>query len=193
MSNSIPAADRRYTYRNYLGWSGPERYELIDGEAILMAGPSPTHQRISGRIHQQLMNFLEGKKCEAFAAPFDVRLFEDENDSLDEVDTVVQPDISVVCDRSRLDERGYRGSPEMVIEILSPASKRMDRLIKLNLYQRAKVKEYWIVSPEEKSVQVFSLVTNLLQPYEVYSATDIAKVNSLDGCFIELSKVFADD
>lgn len=114
-----------------------------------MAGPSPTHQRISGRIHQQLMNFLEGKKCEAFAAPFDVRLFEDENDSPDEVDTVVQPDITVLCDRARLDERGYKGVPEMVIEILSPASKRMDRLIKLNLYQCAKVKEYWIISPEK--------------------------------------------
>lgn len=98
----------------------------------------------------------------------------------------MQPDVTVVCDRSRLVERGYRGAPEMVIEILSPASKRMDRLIKLNLYQRAKVKEYCIVSPEEKSVQVFLLAASLLQPYEVYSATDIAKVNSLDGCFIEL-------
>ena len=193
MSNPIPATDRRYTYQNYLSWSGPKRYELIDGEAILTAGPSPTHQRISGRIHQQLMNFLEGKKFEAFAAPFDVRLFEEKIDSPDEVDTVVQPDITVICDRSRLDERGYRGAPETVIEILSPTSKRIDRLVKLNLYQRAKVKEYWIVSPEEKSVQVYLLDGDILKPHEVYSAAEIAKVNRLDGCFVELGKVFSDE
>lgn len=91
--------NQRYTYQNYLHWPGPERYELIDGKAFLMAGPSPTHQRISGKIHLQLMKFLEGKKYEAFAAPFDVRLFERDNDTPDEVDTVVQPDITVICDR----------------------------------------------------------------------------------------------
>lgn len=185
--------NQQYTYQNYLCWPGPERYELIDGKAFLMAGPSPTHQRISGKIHQQLMNFLEGKKCEAFAAPFDVRLFEREHDTPDQVDTIVQPDITVVCDRSKLDDRGCKGAPDMVIEILSPSSQRNDRLVKLNLYQRAKVKEYWIVSPSERSVQVFLLDGDFFRPHEVYSADEIAKVNSLDGCFLELSKVFKDD
>lgn len=142
MSNPISVMKRRYTYLNYLSWPGPDRYELIDGEAVLMAGPSPIHQRISGKLHQQLMNFWEGKKCEAFAAPFDVRLFEGEDDPPEKVDTVVQPDITVICDRSKLDDRGCKGAPDMVIEILSPTSKRNDRLVKLDLYHRAKVKKY---------------------------------------------------
>lgn len=120
-----------------------------------------------------------------------MRLFEKEDDTPESVDTVVQPDIVVICDKSKLDDRGCKGAPDIVIEILSPTTQRTDRLVKLNLYQRAKVKEYWIVSPEEKTVQVFLLNGELFQPHEVYSAGEIAKVNCLEGCFIELSKVFA--
>lgn len=190
MNNLIPAENERYTYQDYLDWPGPDRYELIDGEAYLMAGPAHVHQRVSGEILRQLLNFLEGKKCEAISAPFDVRLFEKEGDEPESVDTVVQPDIMVVCDKAKLDDRGLKGAPEMVIEILSPSTQRLDRLTKFELYQRGGVKEYWIVDPANQSVQVFLLDNAAFHLHEVYGSKDVAKVNVLDGCFIEVCKVF---
>ncbi len=189
---ALPAEKERYTFADALAWDDGERAELIDGEIYLMApAPSRPHQKVSGEIFRQLANYLEGKKCEAYSAPFDVRLFEQDGDAPEDVDTVVEPDITVVCDPSRLDDRGCKGAPDMVVEILSPSTRRHDRLVKLNLYQRAGVREYWIVSPEEQAVEVFLLSGDgLLLPHEVYSRDGIAKVNVLDGCFIELSKVF---
>ncbi|MEY8313280.1 Uma2 family endonuclease [Oscillospiraceae bacterium 42-9] len=180
----------RYSYADYLQWNAAERCELIEGETVLLAAPSTSHQRISMEISRQLANFLEGKNCEAFAAPFDVRLFEKDNDAPEDVDTVVQPDITVVCDRAKLDERGCKGAPDMVIEILSPGSLRHDRLVKMDLYQRAGVGELWLVDPANRAIQVFLLKGGVFQPYEDYGTNDIAKVNSLDGCFIEVGKVF---
>ena len=158
----------------------------------MMATPSRIHQEISGELFRQLANFLEGKKCKVYPAPFGVRLFEQNEDSPEDVNTVVEPDISVVCDRSKLDDHGCKGAPDMLIEILSPSSLRHDRLVKLNLYQRAGVREYWIVDPENRAVQVLTLTDGLLLPHEDYGQDDIAKVNVLDGCFIELSKVFSE-
>lgn len=195
MNNPILAENETYTFADYLSWDAPERYELIDGEAVLLAAPSPSHQEISGAIYAQLWNYLEGKKkCKAYHAPFDVRLFEQEGDSPENVDTVVQPDITLVCDLSRLDDRGYRGAPDMLLEILSPSTRRYDRLTKLELYQRAGVKEYWIVNPDEQTAQVYLLDEHgLLRLREEYDRKGIAKVNSLDGCFIELSRVFPEE
>ena len=98
----------------------------------------------------------------------------------------------MICDKSKLDEHGCKGAPDMVIEILSPSTRRHDRLVKLNLYQRAGVREYWIADPDNKSVQVFTLESGALKIREDYGREDIAKVNVLDGCFIELSKVFSE-
>lgn len=195
MNNPILAENETYTFADYLSWDSPERYELIDGEAVLLAAPSPSHQEISGAIYAQLWNYLEGKKkCKAYPAPFDVRLFEQEGDSPENVNTVVQPDITLVCDLSRLDDRGYRGAPDMILEILSPSTRRYDRLTKLELYQRAGVKEYWIVNPDEQTAQVYLLDEHgLLRLREEYDRKGIAKVNSLDGCFIELSRVFPEE
>ena len=108
------------------------------------------------------------------------------------MDTMVEPDISVICDKSKLDKYGWKGAPDMVVEILSPSTRRHDRLVKLGLYQRAGVREYWIVSLEEKTVQVLLLEDGKLLPHEDYGRDDVAKVNAIDGCFIELSKVFAE-
>ncbi len=187
---ALPAKKEQYTYADYLSWEGPERYELIDGEAIMLASPATIHQLISVELSRQLANYLEGKKCRVISAPLDVRLFEQEGDRPEDVQTVVQPDISIVCDRDQLDERGCKGAPDLTLEILSPSSTRHDLLVKLNLYQRAGVREYWVVSPEQKTVQVFLLNGSSLQLHEVYGPKDVAKVNVLDGCFIELSKVF---
>ena len=103
---------------------------------------------------------------------------------------MVEPDISIVCDRGKLDKHGCKGAPDMVVEILSPSTQRHDRLVKLGLYQRAGVQEYWIVDPDSSTVQVFLQRDGSLQLHEVYDQGGVAKVNVLDGCFIELSKVF---
>lgn len=187
---ALPAEKKHYTYADYLEWDEPGRYELVNGVPVALASPSDTHQEIVAELTRQLGNFLEGKKCRVYPAPFDVRLFEKDEDSPDDVDSVFQPDLMVVCDKSKVDRRGVHGAPDLVIEVLSPSTARHDRLVKLNQYQLAGVREYWIVSPEEQTAQVFLLDDNTLRPHEVYMRGDIGKVNVLEGCFIELEKVF---
>ena len=190
----LPAPKDHYTFADCLTWGESERIEIINGEAVMMAPPTRIHQKISGELFRQLANFLEGKKCEVYAAPFAVRLFEKDGDTPEDVDTMVEPDISVVCDHDKLDKHGCKGAPDLVVEILSPSTRRHDRLVKLDLYQRAGVREYWIVDPDSQSVQVFLQDSNgSLRLHEDYGREDIAKVNVLDGCFIELSKVFPND
>lgn len=181
----------RYTFADILGRDEGERYEIIDGKAFLMSSPVRAHQEISGEIFRQLANYLDGKNCRVYHPPFAVRLFEREGDAPEDVDTVVEPDITVVCDKSKLDKYGCKGAPDMVIEILSPSSRRYDRIIKLDLYQQAGVREYWVVSPEEETVLVFLLEDGKLLPHESCERGDMAKVTVLDDCFIELEKVFA--
>ena len=190
---ALPAKKERYTFADCLTWGEDERIEIVDGEAVMMAPPTTAHQLISGEMFRQLANYLEGKKCRAIPAPFAVRLFEKDGDSPEDVDTMVEPDISIVCDSSKLDKHGCKGAPDIVVEILSPSTQRHDRLVKLGLYQRAGVREYWIVNPEDQTVQVMLLDDGgVLQLHEVYDRQSVAKVNVLDGCFIELSKVFSE-
>lgn len=187
---ALPAEKERYTFADVLTWDESERIELIDGAAVMMAPPSRVHQEICMELARQLANFLEGKKCRVYPAPFGVRLFEKDGDRPEDVDTMVEPDISVVCDKNKLDDAGCRGAPDLVIEVLSPSSLRHDRLVKLELYQRAGVREYWVADPEYSAVQVFLLDGGLLRLHEDYGRSDVAKVNVLEGCFIELNKVF---
>ena len=137
-----------------------------------------------------MAQYSKGKNCEVFSVPFGVLLFEKDGDSPENVDTLVEPDISVICDRDKLDRYGCKGAPDLIVEILSPSTQRRDRLIKLELYQRAGVREYWLVSPEEQTVQVLLFTNGLLLPRELYKKGDVAKVNVLEGCFLELEKVF---
>jgi len=188
----LPAEKERYTFADVFTWGENERIEIVNGKAVMMALPTCAHQKISGEIFRQLANYLEGKKCEVYHAPFGVRLFEQDGDAPEDVDTMVEPDISVICDKNKLDEHGCKGAPDMVVEVLSPSTLRHDRFVKLNLYQRAGVREYWIVEPETQTVQVNTLENGILQPCAFYGSADIAKVNVLDGCFIELGKVFTE-
>lgn len=189
---ALPAEKEYFTYADLLAWDDRDRCEIMDGEAVLMAPPSRVHQKIVMEMSRQIANYLEGKQCEVYPAPFGVRLFEQEGDTPEDVDTFVEPDITVVCDKSKLDDRGCKGAPDMIIEILSPSNARHDRFVKLSLYQRAGVREYWIVDPTEQSVQVFALENGVLNPHAFYGPKDIAKVNVLRGCFIELEKVFTE-
>ena len=186
----VPAPKDHYTFADCLTWGENERIEIINGEAVMMAPPTRIHQEILMELSRQLANFLEGKKYKVYPAPFAVRLLEKDGDAPDDVDTMVEPDISVVCDHDKLDEYGCKRAPDLVVEILSPSTQRHDRVTKFNLYQRAGVREYWIVSPDERTVQVLLLDEGILHPHEVYSEKDIAKVNVLDGCFLDLSRVF---
>ena len=189
----LPTEKAQCSFADYLGWEENERAEIINGEVFLMASPSSVHQEIVAELIRQFGNYLEGKRCRVYPAPFGVRLFEQDGESPEDVDTVVEPDISIVCDKSKIDKHGCKGAPDLVIEILSPSSLRHDRLVKLDLYQRAGVREYWIVDPEYRSVQVFTLDGNFLSIREEYGMGDVAKVNILEGCFIELSKVFPEE
>ncbi len=186
----MPQEDR-YTLADALAWDEQDHIELIDGYPVMMAPPSRAHQKAIMELSAQLHTYLKGKKCEVYPAPFAVRLFEQDGDHPEDVDTLVEPDISVVCDPSKLDDTGCKGAPDLVMEILSPSSTRHDRFTKFNLYQRAGVREYWIVDPEYRSVQVFTLDGGgSLRIAEEYGRGDVARVNVLDGCFIDLGKVF---
>lgn len=128
---TLPKKKDAYTFADYLAWDGEGRIEIMDGQLIMMAPPSRIHQKVAGKIYAQLENFLEGKKCEAYIAPFAVRLFDIENDAPENVQTVYEPDISVICDKSKLDEHGCKGAPDMVLEVLSPSTIKHDFLYKM--------------------------------------------------------------
>jgi Uma2 family endonuclease len=146
-----------HNYAEYLGWPEPTRYELIDGTAYAMApAPSRRHQEILLELARQVANALQGNPCRPFIAPFDVRL--PRSDEADEqVDTVVQPDLSVVCDPAKLDERGCRGAPVWVVEVLSPSTAGHDHILKRTVYERAGVQEYWLLHPQDRIVTIYRL------------------------------------
>jgi Uma2 family endonuclease len=150
----IENEDTHFTYADYLGWEGPERYEVIDGEAFMMSSPTVEQQAISGEIFCLFHAFLRGKPCRVFAAPLDVRLFPEEDLS---DDTVVQPDILVVCDSAKLGKASVNGPPDLVMEILSPSNSQKEMFLKFEKYLNAGVREYWVLDPEEKKVQVHVL------------------------------------
>jgi len=177
---------KQYTYEDYAGWNDDVRYELIDGKAYMMSAPSVTHQSISMELSRQIASFLVGKQCSVFAAPFDVCLF----GKGDEDDTVVQPDIVVICDREKLDTKRCNGAPDMIIEITSPSTSRHDRITKLNKYMQAGVREYWVVDTDDKGVAVH-ILENGKYVISAYEGTETISVNILDECTIILPDVFA--
>lgn len=184
--------DTKYNYQDLLNWNGPERYELIEGVPVLLASPSRVHQEILTELVRQIANYLDGKSCRVYPAPFSVRLFASQEDSNDDVTTVVEPDISVICDPGKLDDFGCVGAPDLVLEILSPSTARYDRLEKLRLYQQAGVKEYWIVNPADQSVLVLLLDdSGQYRIHEVYTKDSEAKIHVLNDCRIYLDRVFS--
>ena len=179
--------DDYFTYAQYALWEGPERFELIDGVAYMMAAPGIAHQDISMALSKRFANFLTGKRCKVYAAPVDVCL----NALGDKDDTVVQPDLIIVCDRSKLDGKRLNGAPDMAVEILSPSSTRMDLDVKYEKYKEAGVREYWIVDPVTKTVQA-NILKNGEYVVKTYGGNDIAPVLVLPGLEINLHDVFAE-
>jgi len=178
--------NRYYTYTDYVKWDNDTRWELIDGTPYAMSAPSRRHQKISIRLIEHLLSFLNDKPCEVYHAPFDVRLNPDTKD-----DTVVQPDIVVICDPNKLTDAGCDGAPDMVIEILSQSTSNYDRITKFNKYRECGVREYWIVDPETNSLSVHILKGEDFIIH-AYSAESTVPIRIIDDCVIDLSKVFED-
>lgn len=146
--------NKTYTFTDYLMWRFKERVELIKGKILKMSpAPAPNHQRISQKINQKLYSFFESTPCELFYAPFDVRL----PNKNGEVLTVVQPDLCVICDRNKIDDKGCLGAPDLVIEILSPGNSKKEMNLKFSLYEESGVSEYWVVDSSEKFILIYSL------------------------------------
>ena len=180
--------NKRYTYADYITWQFKERVELIMGKIFTMS-PAPTsyHQGILSILHGSLFQFLKGKPCQLFPAPFDVQL------PLDPTihNNVVQPDITVVCDRSKIVKEGCLGAPDLVVEIVSKSSVKRDLHEKYALYERAGVPEYWLVNPTDKSLIIFVLNDNgKYQPAKPLTMGDIATSKTLTGFSVNLDDVF---
>ncbi len=193
MGYALEKSEQKWSYADYLTWAEGERWELIDGVAYAMSpAPGRLHQEVSGALFYLLYAHLKGKPCNVYDAPFDVRLAEQSGASDNYVDTVVQPDILVVCDKEKLDDRGCNGAPDLIIEITSPSTGKMDLTVKFDLYERSGVKEYWIVHPEEKTVMVFKLHQRKYGVPERYADTDKIAVPLLGELVVDLAEVFGE-
>jgi len=178
------------TYADYCGWRDDQRREIIDGVPYNMTGPSRQHAEISRELGFQFVSFFRGRPCQVYSAPFDVRLPRG-NEADDEIDTVVQPDLLVVCDEKKLDDRGCRGAPDLIIEILSPSTAARDCIQKRSLYERHGVREFWTVDPANRIVTVYLLgAGKAFGKPEVYSDTDKINVSIVAGLEIKLDEVF---
>lgn len=188
---------KRYTYADYLTWLDGKTRELLNGFIRLMSpAPSLVHAEISLNLLLSFGNYIKNNNggCKVFAAPFDVRLPKNSDEITDDkIYTVVQPDICIVCDKSKLDKRGCLGAPDMVVEIISVSSQKYDFNDKFNLYEAAGVKEYWVVSPNSKAVNVFILQDNAKYDngtaYEYEEDTEIP-VKTLSGLSLSLAEIF---
>jgi Uma2 family endonuclease len=190
MTNVLLKEEQGWTYKDYKAWelNPGERYEVIYGDAYAMAAPTTIHQAILGGLFARLHNFLDGKRCRVFPAPYDVRLFYERNES---DDTVVQPDIVVICDKRKIGPEGGRGAPDVVIEIWSPSNSSAERSRKFNLYRDAGVREYWEVFPNDKMMLIttFEGGQNITH---IYREKDSAVTDILPGLVIPMEAVFAE-
>lgn len=142
----LPHEDKKYNYSDYLNYPENERWELIEWVPYMQAAPSWQHQAITFELARQFGNYLIDKSCRAFTAPFDLIIPED-GIKEDKSQNVVQPDLLVICDKSGLNGTGYFGVPDLIIEVCSPSTIRNDKVLKFNKYEKARVKEYWIIEP----------------------------------------------
>ncbi|SEG03311.1 Uma2 family endonuclease [Algoriphagus boritolerans] len=181
-----------YTYADYLNWDFEEIVELIKGKIFAKAAaPSRKHQEVSIKLSSRLWNHLEKKSCKVYSAPFDVRFSKDPD--FRKIDSVVQPDISVICDSSKLDERGCFGAPDLIVEILSPRNSKVELQNKFDLYQEFGVREYWIIHPAENTLQINVLVNGIYQPSRLFTSGQKVTSTVLPGFELELEDVFSED
>lgn len=186
---------KSYTYADYLNWQFDELVELIRGKVVRMSpAPNTLHQSCSSNLHGLIWSYLRGTSCQSFAAPFDVRLpLPPTQQTDDKINTVVQPDLCVICDLEKLDNRGCNGAPDWIIEILSKGTAQKDLKDKFDIYQHAGVREYWIVHPSEGTVLPYRL--NEKGIYQLFRQTpftqeEFVPVGIFPGFEVDLGDVF---
>ncbi|TXB62836.1 Uma2 family endonuclease [Phaeodactylibacter luteus] len=197
MITSIDQLDlsKKYTYADYLTWQLDEMVELIRGKVVRMSpAPGTSHQSASSNLHVAIGSYLIGKQCKLFSAPFDVRLpLPEAEQQQDKTETVVQPDLCIICDTSKLDDRGCHGAPDWIIEILSQSTAHKDLNEKFELYRHAGVQEYWVVHPAEGTVLPYRLDADgqyALPRSTPYTVGDKVPVGLFPGFEVELRAVF---
>jgi Uma2 family endonuclease len=184
---------KTYTYADYLKWQFEERIELLRGFLFPMAAPNRYHQQISGHLYRNIANFLYKSPCSVYSAPFDVRLIRKDHHTNKEITTVLQPDLCVICDKSKLDKRGCLGAPDWIIEILSPGNSKKEMKEKYQLYEENGVREYWLVQTEDKIVLRY--VLNEAGKYiglAPLTDDDMAQPTIFTDLNIDLKEVFED-
>jgi len=186
-------ASLTYSYANYLNWLFPERVELIKGKIFKMSpAPSSVHQEVIGNIFLKLGNFLKKQPCKVYVCPFDVR-FPKESNSDKAIFTVLQPDIFVICDRNKIDARGCIGTPDLVVEVLSPGNTKMELLNKYRVYEEFGVKEYWVVSQSDQNILIYTLNDlGKFQPSKIFTLSEKITSSVLPGFELALDDVFED-
>ncbi len=183
--------DKRYTYADYLTWLDDKRRELFEGFVNLMTAPIRKHQKISFKLTLRIGVFLENKKCEVYVAPFDVRLPKNGETADNKIYTVVQPDIVVVCDSEKLDEKGCIGAPDLIVEILSPSTRKKDLKDKYFIYEKSGVKEYWVVYPNDESILKFILNSeNKYEQKGIYVEGDTISPSMFPDLVLEVDDIF---
>ena len=194
MAEPLKKVQGYFTYSDYASWPDDKRYEIIEGKAYNMApAPGERHQWVSIVLSSEFFNYLKGKKCRVYTAPFDVALPE-KGETFETSTNVVQPDIVIICDKEKITPRGCFGAPDLIVEILSPSTAAKDMKDKRRLYQRFGVKEYWIADPIHKTVQIYKL--NKKGRYDfpkIYAEDDKIKVDLFnDELEIDLSIIFSE-
>ncbi len=183
--------DQIYTYADYYKWKFEERVELIKGRIFKMSpAPNRLHQELTGEIYLRLRNFLNNNPCKVYVAPFDVRLPRKSKKDKD-IFTVLQPDLCVICDLSKLDKRGCIGAPDIVVEVLSPSNNKKELKNKYEVYEEAGVKEYWVVLPYEKTMIIYTLINGKFSPSRLLASGDLVTSSVLPGFSLDLSELFS--
>lgn len=185
--------DGVYSYADYLTWKFDERVELIKGKLFKMSpAPNRMHQRIAGDMFSQIHQFLMENPCQAYFAPFDVRLLDSKRSKKADEDiySVVQPDICVICDLDKLDDKGCIGAPDWIIEILSPGNSKKELNEKYRLYEENGVREYWIVHPNDQTIAVFESKDDRYQLRKLYSSEEEVSVSIFPDLVMDLQEVF---
>lgn len=181
MNEPIANSGQRYTWADYQSWNDDKRWEIIGGEAFMMGSPSSRHQRIVIEMCRQMANYYKGKSCQLFVSPMDVKLSEEDT---------VQPDLLIVCNPAQITRTHIEGPPTLAVEITSPSSTTRDRLLKLNLYARHGVKEYWIVTPWPSLVEVLLLEGGRYVVHHVFDKNDTLISPTFPGLQVRLADVF---
>jgi len=183
---------KQYSYADYLTWKFSERIELLKGYIRQMAAPGSKHQRIAFQLVKSYGIFFDKQPCRVYFAPFDVRLYNRKKSLLADKDiySIVQPDICVICDSSKIDEKGCNGSPDLIIEIVSPSNPKTDLQDKYKLYAESGVTEYWVVFPNDGIIQQFVLEENTYKTHGVFGNGEAISPFLFPDLSIELEEIF---